>query len=264
MADVLTAVAQGIATVTFNRPDVRNAIAREMVPSLLSALRDVGFREDVRCIVFRGAGEHFSAGGDVKSFGETLALAPHERNKMFQERVAASAELFDVLDKINKPLVAIARGAVAGAGMSFVLAADFVLASDTTFFVFAHGKVGIALDSALSYYLPRVIGLRRALELTLAGARIDAQQALLIGLVSRVIPDADLDAEGGKLTAKLAGSATVAISESKRLLKLSLGNDIRRQLELEAAAVGRCAASDDFAEGVTAFLESRASRFTGR
>ena len=94
MADVLTAVAQGIATVTFNRPDVRNAIAREMVPSLLSALRDVGFREDVRCIVFRGAGEHFSAGGDVKSFGETLALAPHERNKMFQERVAASADSF--------------------------------------------------------------------------------------------------------------------------------------------------------------------------
>lgn len=264
MSDVLTSTANGVATITFNRPETRNAISRAMVQELIALLRSLGDRDDVRCVVFRGAGEHFTGGGDVQSFGETLALAAADRKHLYEERVVASAELFDVLERLEKPIIAVARGAVAGAGLSFVLGADFALASESAFFVFAHARIGIALDSALSYYLPRALGLRKARELTLAGARLDAQEAARLGIVTRVLPDAELDAEGDKLAAKLAKGATVAMGESKALLRVALANGVLAQVGLEAAAVGRCAATDDFKEGIAAFLASRAPRFQGR
>jgi 2-(1,2-epoxy-1,2-dihydrophenyl)acetyl-CoA isomerase len=264
LADILTTVQDGVATITFNRPPTRNSISSTMIQELTALLRVLDRRDDVRCIVFRGSGEHFCAGGDVQSFGDTLALPPLQRKHLYEQRVIASAELFELLEKLGKPVVALIRGAVAGAGLSFVLAADFALASDTAFFVFAHGKIGIALDSGLSYYLPRIIGLRKARELTLAGARLDAQEALRLNIVSRVLPDAELESEGEKLIAKLVCSATKAIGESKALLRQSFTNTMIGEVDLEAAAVGRCAATDDFKEGVAAFLENRAPQFLGR
>jgi 2-(1,2-epoxy-1,2-dihydrophenyl)acetyl-CoA isomerase len=264
MADILTTVADGVATVTFNRPEARNAISRAMIQELIALLRVLGDRDDVRCLVFRGSGEHFCGGGDVQSFGDTLALSANERKHLYEQRVMASAELFELLEGFGKPVVALVRGAVAGAGICFVLAADFALAADNAFFVFAHAKIGIALDSALSYYLPRVVGLRKARELTLAGARLDAREALGLSIVTRVLSDTELDTEGDKLAARMARSATMAIGESKALLRHSLTHTVFAQVGLEAAAVGRCAATDDFKEGISAFLENRSPRFRGR
>lgn len=264
MADILTSMTGGVATITFNRPEARNAISRAMMDELITLLRSLGERDDVRCVVFKGAGEHFTGGGDVQSFGETLGLSAVERKHLYEQRVTASAELFELLERLDKPTVALARGAVAGAGLSFVLAADFALASENAFFVFAHGRIAIALDSALSYYLPRAVGLRKAKELTLAGARLDAREAEALGIVTRVLPNAELDAEGDKLAAMLAQGATRAMGESKALLRASLTNGVFAQVGLEAAAVGRCAATDDFKEGVSAFLERRNPRFEGR
>jgi 2-(1,2-epoxy-1,2-dihydrophenyl)acetyl-CoA isomerase len=261
--DILTQIAGGVATITFNRPEHRNAVSREMVQELIGLLRALAADKTVRCLVLRGAGAHFSGGGDVKSFNETLELSPEARQALYTQRVAASADLFELLERLPMPVIAVARGAVAGAGLSFVMAADVALASDTTFYVFAHGKIAIALDSGLSYYLPRVVGWRKAKELTLSGARLSPEEALQLGIVSRVVPDAELDAVADKLAANLAASATLAASHSKALLAASLGNDIRTQIELEAVAVGACAASDDFIEGISAFVENRKARFKG-
>jgi 2-(1,2-epoxy-1,2-dihydrophenyl)acetyl-CoA isomerase len=264
MADILTTTEHGVATVIFNRPETRNAISRGMIQELIAMLRSFGDRDEVRCVVFRGTGEHFTGGGDVQSFRDTLALSSIERKHLYEQRVMASAELFNLLETLDKPIIALVRGAVAGAGLSFVLAADFALASESAFFVFAHGKIGIALDSALSYYLPRTIGLRKARELTLAGARLDAREALSLGVVTQVLPDGELDAQGNKLAERLAQGATLAIRESKALLRHSLTNGVFAQVGSEAAAVGRCAATEDFKEGIGAFLESRPPRFHGR
>jgi 2-(1,2-epoxy-1,2-dihydrophenyl)acetyl-CoA isomerase len=264
MADIETTVAQGIATITFNRPEARNAISRAMVQELAELLRSFGARDDVRCLVFRGAAEHFCGGGDVQSFGETLSLASQERQQLYEGRVAASAELFELFENLHMPVVALVRGAVAGAGLSFVLGADFVLAAPNAFFVFAHGRLGIALDSALSYYLPRVVGQRKAAELALLGARIEATAAQALGIVTRVVASEELDAEGEKLTVKLARGAAQAMGETRQLLRRSARHSIGEQVRLEAKAVGRCAASVDFKEGVSAFLENRSPRFTGK
>ena len=263
MVDLLLGVQADVATITFNRPQTRNAISRSMVPELTKMLRSAGAQRDVRCIVLRGAGEHFCGGGDVQSFGETVSLPPVERQKMYEERVAVSAELFETLESLSKPIIALVRGAIAGAGISFVLASDYVLASETSFFVFAHSRIGIALDSALSYYLPRIVGLRKATELALTGARVDAKSALALGMVTQILNDDALDAEGLKMASKLARGATRAIAETRALLRQSIGNSVSAQVRLESKAVGRCAATEDFAEGVKAFLESREARFSG-
>jgi 2-(1,2-epoxy-1,2-dihydrophenyl)acetyl-CoA isomerase len=262
--DILSSVHGQVATITFNRPESRNAISRDMVQALTVLVRAYGADPDVRCLVFRGAGEHFSGGGDVKGFGEVLGLSPDERRQMFETRVGASADLFAELEALRVPVVAVARGAVAGAGLAFVMASDFALVSDTSFYVFAHTRIGIPLDSGLSYFLPRVVGSRKARELTLSGARIAAAEALAIGLVSRVLPDADLDVAADSLIASLASGATRAFGLSKELLSVSLQNDVRGQVAAEARAVGACAGGPDFVEGVSAFVEGRKARFTGQ
>lgn len=261
--DILSSVCDHVATITFNRPESRNAISREMVQALTGLLNGFSADPSVRCLVFRGAGEHFSAGGDVKGFREALSLSPDECREMFEARVGASADLFAQLEALRIPVVAVARGAVAGAGLAFVLASDFAYVSDTSFYVFAHTRIGIPLDSGLSYFLPRVVGWRKAKELTLGGSRITAAQALEINLVSRVLPDADLDPAADALIATLAGGATRALGLSKELLSVSLSNDICGQIAAEAKAVGDCAAGPDFVEGVSAFVDGRKARFTG-
>lgn len=259
---ILVADAERIRTITFNRPEARNAISREMIQQLISIMRSADADPSVRCLVFRGAGEHFSGGGDVKAFGETLGLAPDERRRLYRERVEASAELFAQIDAFPKPILAIARGAVAGAGLSFVMAADVAIASDTTFCVFAHTKIGIAPDSALSYFLPRVVGVRKSRELTLTGARLSAEEALKLGILSRVIPDADLDATAGKIAASLTSGSALAMRYSKTLLNQANTRDIRMQVLAEAQAVGECAATEDFPEGIRAFQEGRRPKFS--
>lgn len=264
MSDTLIMdVADGIATLTVNRPEARNATSPEMLQEIARFVARVEEDPSARCLVIRAVGENFIAGGDVTSFEPTLALDPEERRFTFEKRLMAIAHLYQRLERLNKPVVVVARGAIAGAGISFALLADITIVSDTAFFFFAHGQLGLSLDGALSYYLPRVVGWRKAKELALLNARVGAQEALALGLASRVLPDAELEQEAEKYIRRLATGPTLAMGLTKSLLEHSIASTINEQIRAEAEACGLCTASDDFREGVTAFLGKRKPQFRG-
>jgi len=252
-----------VGRITFDRPEARNALSPEVLQSLADALRQLDDDGSVHCIVFTGAGEHFVGGGDVKGFKDTLSLTPAERKHQYERRIAATSGLYCALESLGKPAIARVRGAVAGAGITLVLACDFVVAGESSFFVFAHRSLSLPPDGALSFFLPRVVGWRRAKQLTLLGARLDSQQALDEGIVTSRVPDGEIDAAVNALLAKLLDGPPVGARATKRLLNQSMRNSIAEQLSLEASAVGECVASADFIEGVQAFLEKRRPRFGG-
>jgi 2-(1,2-epoxy-1,2-dihydrophenyl)acetyl-CoA isomerase len=256
-------IGAGVARVTFDRPETRNALSPDVVQALSDALRRIEDDASVRCILMTGAGDHFVGGGDVKSFGPTLELSSLERKHLYERRLSAASGLYATLQRMGKPMVARVRGAVAGAGISLVLAADFAVGAESSFFVFAHRSLGLPPDGALSYFLPRVVGWRRAKQLALLGARLNSQEALDDGLITTRVPDDDLDATCEKLIASLVEAPPVGARLAKALLDVSLGNGIGEQIRLEAAAVAECVATADFEEGVRAFLEKRKPRFTG-
>jgi 2-(1,2-epoxy-1,2-dihydrophenyl)acetyl-CoA isomerase len=258
------AVTGPVARVIFDRPEVRNALSAEMVKGLGETLRRLEDDADVRCIILTGAGEHFVGGGDVKAFEDSLSLSPAERKHRFEERVSASISFLSVLESIGKPTIARVRGAVAGAGISFVLACDFAIGAESCFFVFAHRFLSLPPDVGLSYFLPRIVGWRRAKQLTLLGARLDSGEALREGLITQRVPDIELDAACEALAAKLVDGPPIGARLTKHLINDSLGRELAAQVRMEAGAVGECVASEDFAEGVRAFLEKRKARFFGR
>jgi 2-(1,2-epoxy-1,2-dihydrophenyl)acetyl-CoA isomerase len=257
-------ILDGVARITFDHPETRNALSQEIVQAFADALRQLEDDSDVRCIVISGAGDHFIGGGDVKAFGTTLAMSPLERKHAFERRVSATIGAYCLLERIGKPTIARVRGAVAGAGIPLVLACDFAIAGESCFFVFAHRFMSLPPDGGLSYFLPRIVGWRRAKQLTLLGARIDSRQALEEGIVTQCVPDAELDAACEALIEKLIDGPPIGSRATKRLLNESLHNGIAEQVQRESAAVGECVASADFEEGVRAFLEKRRPQFSGR
>lgn len=263
-SELLTAIDGPIARITFNRPHVRNALTGGMIALMTSFLEEVADDPSVRCLVMSGAGDHFMAGGDIGDFEAALARSRHERAISLRRTAERALPLFDAMARLSVPIVAKVRGAVAGASIGWVAAADIALISDTSRFVFAHIHLGLSPDAGLTYYLPRVVGERKARELILLGARIDAKEALAIGLANRLHPDAELDAETEKLLARLAEGPAVAIRRSRRLLSQSLDNSREEQMALEVEAVAACVVSDDLVEGVRAFAEKRKPVFTRR
>ena len=251
----------GGAHVTFNRPEVRNAITRDMLAELADFLSAINDDPKVRYLVFRGTGEHFTAGGDVGGFEDSLQLTPHERRRAYERRLIANSDPFLLLGKVVVPVISITRGAVAGAGMAFALASDFVLSAQDSFFVFAHAKLGLPLDMSVSYYLPRVVGWRQAKSLTLASARLTAQRAMELGIVNEVLPKDLLDERAAELIAELTAGPREAFCLTKALLDASLTNTLATQLDMEKNAVGLAVAHPDFTEGVSAFLQRRKPSF---
>jgi 2-(1,2-epoxy-1,2-dihydrophenyl)acetyl-CoA isomerase len=256
-------ISDSVGRITFDRPETRNALSPDVILALGDALRRFEDDVSVRCIVLTGAGEHFVGGGDVKSFGKTLELSPLERRHLFEQRLSAGSGLYSTLQRMGKPMVARVRGAVAGAGISLVLACDFAIGAESSFFVFAHRALGLPLDGALSYFLPRIVGWRRAKQLALLGARLNSQESFECGLITSRVADDRLDEECDKIVAALITAPPVGARLAKALLDVSLRNGIAEQIRLEAAAVAECAATADFEEGVRAFLEKRKARFTG-
>jgi 2-(1,2-epoxy-1,2-dihydrophenyl)acetyl-CoA isomerase len=261
---VLARSANGVGRLTFNRPDQRNALSPELLEVFHEKLQELDAQPEVRCIVIDGAGGHFMAGGDIKAWGRLQDLSPAERREDFAARFSAAAPTARLFDSVEKPLIAAVRGYCIGAGLSFVLGADFVIADQTATLVFGHIRMGLVPDMALSYYLPRVVGARRALQLTLLGSQLDAVRAKELGLVDEVVsPDALEDAVAG-LTAKIIAAPAQAVVETKRLMRLSRHNTFDSQFDAEAAGAASCVSEEDFIEAVSAFSERRKPKFGRR
>ena len=259
--DLITQIDGPVARITINRPEVRNAINGKVIGAMRAFLGTVASDPAVRCVVLCGSGEHFSAGGDVKGFSQTLQQSPQQRSEEFAGKVNAISDFFTQLAQLPQPLVVKVRGAVAGAALGMVAASDFALCAAGAYFIAAQTLIGGSPDGAISYYLPRLIGPRRAKEMTLLGQRMTATEAAATGLVNRVVPDAELDAAVEELVARICAAPATSARRTKALVDHSLGNTMAQQFQMEAESFAACAATDDFVEGVSAFVEKRKAVF---
>jgi 2-(1,2-epoxy-1,2-dihydrophenyl)acetyl-CoA isomerase len=259
-APVLCQVDGGIARIRFNRPQVLNAMDVDMAVAFRDICRRLADGSEARAIVISGEGAAFMAGGDIGRFHADPAGAPQMAKAIIEPLHQGLA----ILAELSLPVVVACHGAVAGAGVSLALAGEFAIAADNARFSFAYARIGTSPDASLSWSLPRVVGLRRAMELILLGESIDANEALRLGLVNRVVPVARLEEEVLAFARRLATGPTFAYGRIKRLLRASLDNDLTAQMDAEQAAFCGCAGSADFAEGIAAFFEKRQAAFQGR
>lgn len=264
MADLLVEKSNSIATLTFNRPDARNALSIDMRTDLRDVLAGIEHDDDIRCVVLKGSGEHFMAGGDVKRMVEFIDKPAAEIRASFTQRIHELHPIMFTMRRMPKPIIASVAGAAAGAGVSMALASDLVIAADTSFFTLAYVHIGTSPDGSASFNLPRAVGIKKAMEIALLGDRFDAQAAKDMGMINFVVPEADLAAETDKLALRLANGPTRVYGNTKRLLYRSLENEWESQLQLEGETFADCAARADFREGVTAFAEKRKAKFTGQ
>ncbi len=252
-----------VATLTLNRPDALNTLDFAMMEALVSHTAALAADQSLRCVVLKGAGRHFMAGGDLRTFAEMLPLPGMERKARFTALIGRLHAAIENLQRMPHPVVASVHGAVAGFGLSLMNACDLAIAADDAFFASAYRHIGLTPDGGGSYTLPRVVGVKKAMEIMLLGERFDAQQALALGLVNRVVPLAELDAATAVVVNALVAGPRLATANAKRLLNQSLGNTLSGQLNAEAESFGACTADDDFVEGIRAFVEKRPPRFGG-
>ncbi|MBP6998389.1 MAG: enoyl-CoA hydratase/isomerase family protein [Tepidiphilus sp.] len=262
---VLWEVVDGIGRLELNRPESLNALSFDMMEALDAASAALVQRPDLRVLVVSGRGGHFMAGGDIRDFSRLLDRTPGERRETF--RTAIEQRVNPVVERLSRvpcPVVAKVSGACAGFGMSLMLACDLAIASSDAVFTTAYAMLGLPADGGLSYFLPRAVGSRRAAELFLLSERFDAQRALELGIVNRVVAPEALDAEVEALAARLAAGPSYAYGRIRSLLADSLEQSLEAQLLAEAEAFGDCSATEDFVEGIEAFLAKRKPRFRGR
>ena len=264
MPSVVVERHEGVLDITLNRPEILNAVNRETIAALSAAVGEAAEDRAVRVVLLRGAGTHFCAGGDITMFAELIRLSPAERLKALYQIVDTLHPLLIRMRHMPKPVVAAVQGAAAGFGLSLVLAADLALAAEDAVFTSGYIHLGTSPDGGMTATLPRVVGLKHAAELMLLGDRFDARRALELGLVNRVVPAEKLTGEAAALAVRLAAGPTQAYGRTKALLQATLGDGFDAQLRRETENFAACAASEDFAEGVRAFLEKRAPVFTGR
>ena len=255
---VLTACAEGVATLTLNRPEARNALDMTMRRDLEAALVRLAGDPGVRVLVVRGAGEHFCAGGDVKLMRDNPMTAAEG-----QSRVEAINRAIVALARFRAPTIAMVDGAAAGAGCNLALACDLVVASDRARFGEVFARIGLIPDAGGTYFLPRRVGLARAKELVFTADIIDAREAERIGLINRVVPAMDLEREAFKLARRIADGPPRVMAAAKELLDRAPGLDLESALHWEALTQGAMIASDDHREGIRAFFEKRPPRFNG-
>jgi 2-(1,2-epoxy-1,2-dihydrophenyl)acetyl-CoA isomerase len=258
---VLVARDGPIATLTLNRPAALNALDFDMVDALVAASTAIAGDPTVRVVVLAGAGRHFMAGGDIRSFAGELAAGRDERRQRFQRMVEQVHAAVEALHRMPHLLVGRVQGAVAGIGLSLACTCDLLVAADDAVFTSAYRHIAQSPDGGATWTLPRIVGTRKAMEILLLGERFDAAEALRLGLVNRVVPVAELDGVVAALARKLAYGPTLAQRNTRRLVRASATRTLSEQLEAEAVSFGQCAADEDFDEGVAAFLDKRAPRF---
>ena len=254
-------VTDGVATVRMDRPGHSNAIDDVMGRELLEVADRLASDRGVRVVLLGGNGAMFSAGGDIDLFSSTPAPElPGRLRSMIDDYHLA----IERLTEIDAPVVAVVRGAAAGGGLGLVCAADFVVAAEDAVFTLGYSGIGLTADGGNSWYLPRLVGMRRAQEMFLLNRRLTAAEALEWGLVSRVVPADAAEQEGAEMAARLASGPTRAFGGVRRLLRQSLETGLRDQLAAERASIVETSATADAREGIAAFSERRRPHFTGQ
>jgi len=253
--------AAGIAWGRFNRPSALNAFSDAMRDEMIEFFLRIENDPKVRCLVLHGAGKHFMAGGDVKSFTAQFERSPEQRRAHFEATCHKMHPTIYLLRRMQKPVIASVSGACAGLGMSYVLASDLAIAADNAFFTLAYVKLGTTPDGGSSYFLPRTVGMKRAMEIALLGDRFDAAQAEKYGLVNWVVPADRLTEETMALATRLAEGPTHAIGRTKALISAAPTRDLETHLQAEGVSFAICSSTAEMAEGVAAFVAKRPAEF---
>ncbi|HWH33145.1 MAG TPA: enoyl-CoA hydratase-related protein [Egibacteraceae bacterium] len=269
MSVLLRDLDDGVCTLRLNRPEALNALSGEMATRLREALAEAEADDAVRCVVLTGAGRGFCAGADLghiaAEFGSAAQAGGAPSSAVVLEAIRRhSVPLVDALLGFSKPLVAAVNGPCAGAGMGLALGADVIVAAESATFTVVFTRRGLVPDYGVTHLLPRLVGLRLARQLCLLADAVPAGEALRMGLVSEVVADAELDAAAGRWARRFAEGPGVALRLTKRLLAESFELDARQAVEREFAAQALAMTTADAIEGVAAFLDKRAPRFTGR
>ena len=263
MADELIKVAEdnGIVTITLNRPERLNALVGHMRRDLAEALEEAGSDPEVRVVLMTGAGRAFCAGGDVHFMAELVERGDAEE---FARLLGAARRVILAIRQMTKPVIASIEGACVGAGFNLALACDLRIASSTATFSQSFVKLGFHPDWGGTYFLPRLLPSNIACELFFLGDAVNAEQALRLGLVNRVVAPEELESETRKLAERLRDAPAVSIAAAKHAVYAAGHDSLEQMLQYEVEAQLRCFESEDGREGVRAFLEKRQPRFTGR
>ena len=256
---IIFEVKEQVAFITFNRPEAFNGLNLAVGKELMHAAIYCDESPAIRAVVLTGAGKAFSAGGDLKFFagyGDQLSVVLKEMTVYCH---AAASRLI----RMDKPLITAVNGAAAGMGMSFAISGDIIIAAESASFTAAYTAAGLAPDGAMTYLLPRMIGLSRARELMLTNRRLKAQEALEWGIVNKVVPDGDLLKEAEALAKSFANGPTRSFGKVKKLLNESFSSTLETQMEQEARGIAEMARTIDGIEGVNAFVGKRRPIFKG-
>ncbi|CAI48822.1 enoyl-CoA hydratase [Natronomonas pharaonis DSM 2160] len=259
---VLVDIEDGIATLTLNRPDNRNALSDGMSRAIVDAVDDIEASDDVRCLVVTGDEGTFCAGGDVNSMVELMS-GQRELHEAVDQIQRVTSRAIQRIAEFPLPTIAKVDGVAYGAGANLAIAADITLASERAKISFGFRQVGLAIDTGTSYFLPRQVGLSKAKELVFTGEMLDAEAAEELGLFNHVFED-DFEAEVEAFIEPIASGPTVALQTSKQLIEQGFGSSLKDALDNEASAQAAVFATDDHEEGATAFMEGREPEFEGQ
>lgn len=258
---VETNLENGIYSIILSRPKQFNALNWDMLLQFTEAVNSIENDHRVRCVVIEGKGANFMAGGDIVFFHGLLDSDTDEMKRQFSKLISQVHVLVEQMAELPVPVIAKVRGAAAGFGISLVAGCDLAIGADDSFYTSAYNLLGTSPDGGSTFYLPRSVGMKKAIEIVLTSKRYSAEEALKMGLISDIATDAELDAKVDKTARFIAKSARAAVRNAKRLVQQSFQQDLSAQLKLEQELFLDCAVSDDFKEGVRAFVEKRNAKF---
>lgn len=259
---LLTEKKNGVGIITLNRPDKLNAFSDELTFQLQDALKEMEKDKEVRAIILTAAGRGFCAGQDLQS--RSIAQEMGERPSLGDSIRRRYNPIVIKLRRIEKPIIAAVNGVAAGAGASIAFACDYRIVTDKVNFIQSFTKVGLIPDSGATFILTRLVGLTKAFELMLSADKLSAEEALNLGIINKIVGEDDLMKEAVGLAEKLAAGPTKAFGLTKRAVNRAVFDDLEELLEYEASLQEIAGRSDDFAEGVKAFVEKRTPQYTGK